>query len=1058
MKQKRLKKGLYRSLPWKRLLIILFALNLIAPVFSQELEVSGLVTDENSEPIPGANVVIEGTAKGTVTDANGKYAIITQQNSVLDFSFIGYLPEKVTIIDQKTVNVKLNPDIKKLDEIVVIGYGSVKKSDITGAVSSVKSEAFMATGPTTVQQGLQGKTAGVIISSTSTLNSVPNIRIRGNRSITATNDPLFVVDGIPASNIEGLNPIDIASIEVLKDASATAIYGSRGANGVILVTTKKGEDGKVTVDYDGYLSIGELDRFRKAMNAGEYCDLVREGNRKYLYDKQGGYELDPTSTYSSLTPNYDQDLSIGYFNQDPYLLESLKQGWANGIWDPSKVRGFDWQMAGFRDHSISQSHSLDIRGGSKSTKVYLSGSYMTLQDIQLQSFRDRYTLRMNLDQKIGEKMAMGGTVNYTYLNWDDGKSIPIFWSPLGTPYNSPGGDITQPGDAAYGLIAHPCGEPLQVNSFYDLDGIKRSNKSNNLVSNLYFSVSPVKGLTYRANFGTTLYLKQTQRMDGHLSTTTALGNPNAYQRLAIDRGYTFENILTYGATFQKHSITLTAVQANEKSVSEPDTLVGSNIPFESQEWYALGAAPTQSAITGFSMWSLQSWLGRVNYSFNNKYLLTLSVRYDGSSRLAEGHKWVPFPSVALAWRISEEDFLRNSSLISNLKLRLGYGVTGNSAVKPYSTLGLIESTRYNWGKDVLALAYQPKTLSNFDLNWEKTAQYNIGLDFGLIKGRVSGSVELYQQKTTDLLLMRTIPSISGFTSIMQNIGETQNKGLEISLSTTNIDTKKFSWTTDITYATNKEEIVKLATELDSDLVNNWFVGRPVDTYYDYVAAPNVWGYSKEDFVEMDTLRAHGSRFNPGDLRIIDTNGDKKINEKDRQIRGSKMPKWTISMANTFKYGPFDLYVFMYGAFGQTIYWDPGIGLGGRSNTYNVDYWTPTHTSTKWLAPHADMQMPSNITAMEYWSGDYFKISDITFGYTLPGITSKIGIQKARVYIKVQNPFTFTKFPGIDPEGAISQQRNSVSGLLEKYNVTTTTLIGDPGFTMKTYMFGLNLTF
>nr|HPR32873.1 SusC/RagA family TonB-linked outer membrane protein [Prolixibacteraceae bacterium] len=793
-----------------------------------------------------------------------------------------------------------------------------------------------------------------------------------------------------------------------------------------------------------------LDHFRKAQNVEEYIEYVREGNRKYIFDGEGGYELDPGSNYSSAVPDYNQDMSMVYFTQDPYLKESISRGWVDGVWDPSKVRSFDWQMAGYRDFATSQTHNISMRGGTDKTTIFLSGSFLDKKDIQLQSFRKRYTLHLNLDQKLGELINMGGNVDFSYLDWNDGKGIPIFWNPLGTPWNSPNGDITLDGDPAYGLIEHPCGEPLQYNSFYDLDGVVRKNQSNNFMANLYFEIKLLKGLSYRANFGTTLYLRQAQEFYSHFSTVTGLGNPRAKQSIDINRGWNFDNILSYNTKIGDHSFGATFVQSNESYVMEPITIEGNDIPFENQMWYSLESAATKSLTSGYTQWTMMSWLGRVNYSFRDRYLLTASLRYDGSSRLAEGHKWVAFPSVALGWRISEEEFLKNNETISNLKLRLGYGVTGNSAVRPYSTEGQITPSRYNWDKAEGVMGYAPYTLSNKALSWETTEQYNAGLDVGLVRGRISATIDVYQQRTYNLLMARSLPAVSGFTSIMQNIGETQNQGLEISLNTVNIQKKKFLWTTQFTFATNKEQITKLASGLEEDIANNWFVGHPIDTYYDYEAAPYVWGYSKEEMDDIAIYKENKARFKPGDLKIIDQTGDYRISSDDRIIRGSKMPKWSVSMANTLNMGSFDLYVFLYGAFGQTVYWDPGVSIGGRYNTFVVDYWTPEHTQTKWLAPHADIQMPSNISAMHYWKGDFLKISDLTLGYTLPNsLTSKISIQKLRIYAKMQNPYMFTNFEGNDPEGAIAHQRTSEGKL---------TSFGDASFTMRSFMLGLNVTF
>jgi TonB-linked SusC/RagA family outer membrane protein len=1019
----------------------------------QQLKITGQVVDSKNNPMAGANVLEKGTTNGVLTDSKGSYTItVASKASVLVFSFIGFENKEVPVGEQTTVNVSLSESVTGLDEVVVVGYGTVKKRDVTGAVTSVKSDVLMATAPVTVQKALQGKTAGVLITGGNLVNSTTTIRVRGNRSVNASNDPLFVIDGIPSTGgMETINPSDVESIEILKDASATAIYGSRGANGVIMVTTKKGEAGKVTVEYDGYYSVGYLNRYRKAMNAAEFAEYVREADRTYTYDGAGGYTIATTSKYGTLVPDYNEDISTTYLSSswDPYIGESLKQAWVSGTYDPSKLREFNWQMESFRNNASSQNHSVSIRGGSENTKVFVSGSYLNASDIQLQSFRKRYTLRLNLDQSLGKRMMMGGNINFSYLDYNGGKSIPIFWSPLGTPYKYPNNDPTQPGDPALGLIPNPAGEPLNVNSFYDLEGVVRQRKNNRLLTNLYATINIVKGLSYRANFGSNLGISQAQDFNSKYSTVTALGNPNAQQVLGFDRSWTFENILTYTNTFGAHNITATAVQTSEKSISEPVTAGGNSLPIEDQLWYALGSASTQSASSGYTQWTMMSVLGRVNYSFKDRYLLTASLRYDGSSRLAEGNKWVAFPSAALAWRISDEDFMKSLSFMNNLKIRLGYGVTGNSAVSPYSTVGTITSSRYNWDKTTGALGYAPASLSNPNLGWEKTAQYNIGLDFGFFKSRISGAIELYQQNTSDLLMTRSLPTVSGFSSIVQNVGETKNSGLEITLNTVNIVKSKFNWTTDITFSANQEEVSKLATGLPMDLVNNWFVGYPIDTYYSYVAAPTVWGYSKQDMDEMALFVANGASFKPGDLRLVDLNGDYKITDQDRKIIGSKMPKWSVSMANTFRYGPLDLYVFLYGSFGQTVYWDPGVSIGGRYNTYVNDYWTPTRTNTKWLAPHTDIQMPSNISAMYYWEGDFLKLSDITLGYTLPGdLTRKVQIQNVRFYIKLQDPYMWTKFEGNDPEGAISQTRSG--GNLPTY--------GDQPFTMRTYMFGLNVTF
>ncbi len=1008
--------------------------------FAQTSKIRGTVSDDKGAPMVGVTVVVKGTTTGTVTDANGGYQIDVPSKATLTFSFIGYTAQDVPVGNKTVVDVKLLTSDLQIEDVVVVGYGIVKKKDLTGAVASVSSEALVASSPTTVQKALQGKTAGVVITQGTGVNASATIRIRGNRSISANNDPLFVIDGVPSSGgIETINPGDIESIDVLKDASSTAIYGARGANGVILVTTKKGEVGKVSVQYDGYTSVGYRDRYQKTMSAAQYVEFVRDGARRYTYDGNGGYAIDPAG-YASEEANYDEDMSLTYLTNDPYVTESLNRAWEGGVYNPAKLRSFNWQEAGFRDHSVSQNHSLSIRGGTDKTQVFLSGSFLDAQDIALQSYNKRYTMRMNIDQKLGDRFTMGGSVNFSYRTWDNGKGIPTFWNPLATPYVYT--DPTQNGDPALGLLEHPGSEPLQYNSFYDLTGVKYQNKNNRLQLNIYGEAKIVKGLTYRANFGTSLNIQQEQRFYSHYSTSSGFGKAQARQAFKFDRSWTFENILTYNARFNDHSLTATLVQANEKYVNEPATVEGIDLPIETQLWYALGSATTQSVSSGYTQSTLMSYMGRVNYSYKGKYLATAALRYDGASRLSEGHKWVMFPSGSIAWRISDEDFLQGSDIISNLKLRLSYGATGNYSVNPYSTIGKITSSRYNWGKTEGAMGYAPSSLNSPALTWETTGQYNIGLDLGFLNNRISSTIELYRSHTNDLLLTRSLPTVSGFGSITQNVGETQNQGIEVSINTINIDKKKFKWTTDLTGAYNKEEIVALATGKKDDIGNKWFIGYPVATFYDYVAAPKVWGYSKEDMDEMAKFNANGSNYKPGDLRLVDFNGDYKITDVDRKIRGSRPPKYTYSITNNFTYGPFDLYVFMHGAAGYTVNWDPGYGPGGRYNTVQTStgYWTPNNTETKFIAPHTDMQMPSNVSAMYFWKGDFLKVDDITFGYTLPStLTKRVQVKNVRVYAKVQNPFIITKFEGNDPEGSIGGG-------------------GDQGWTMKTYMFGLNLTF
>lgn len=696
---------------------------------AQNQLIKGTVKDINGEGIPGANVTEAGTTNGTITDIDGNFSLNAFPKGQLKISFIGYSTQVIEIAGLKTLSIILKEDAETLEEVVVVGYGTAKKRDLTGAITQVKAENLMATSPTNIQEALRGKAAGVMVAGGG-LNDTPMIRIRGNRSISASNDPLFVIDGVPVNGgLDVMNPSDVASIEILKDASATAIYGARGANGVILVTTKKGETGKVNVEYNGYITIGKIDKYHRVRNGAEYLEYLREADRSYIYDGEGGYSIDPSCNYPSMTPSWEYDPKMEYIGSrdiSGYVLESVKHAWEGGTYNPSKLRTFDWQGAGLRDETLSQSHNISIRGGSKDTKVFISGSFMDNDGITPRSYRKRYTLRLNLDQNFGKYITMGATTNFAYWEYFNGTGVGGNWNPLGTPYYSPGGsgdygvggDVTKDGDQTLGLVPHPTGEGMLWNPFYDFTGTEGKTKRNRIDATLYAMVKFDNGLSYRINFGTDYYSGQEQMFYGKASTSQGFGNAKAEQKATFDRGWTLEHILSYSKSFGQHSLNLTAVQSSQKFTQEPVTASGVGIPLESQLYYNLGSATTQGVTSGFTQWSMMSWMGRAIYGFkDNRYMLTASLRYDGSSRLANGHKWVAFPSAAIAWRVSDEAFIKeNISTISNLKLRLGYGKTGNSAVNPYETVGKITSSRYTWG-NMGVIGYAPSSLSNKILTW-----------------------------------------------------------------------------------------------------------------------------------------------------------------------------------------------------------------------------------------------------------------------------------------------------------------------------------------------------
>ena len=1060
-----------------KLSFIICMLFIVQSVFAQGFTVSGTVSSSEGETMPGVNVVIKGSLTGVITDIDGKYSIVAPgPDAILVFSFVGYAGQESLVGNQRIINITLAEETQEIEEIVVVGYGTARRRDITGAVTSVSEEALMAKAPTSIEEALQGQVAGVIIAQSSQFGATPTIRVRGNRSIGANNDPLFVVDGVPIwGNMENINPNDIQSIEILKDASATAIYGVRGANGVVLVTTKKGEQGRVQVDYQGFATIGKIDhrRFRRVFDAAEYVEYARESSRTYLYDGEGGYTLNPAARYKSEYADYESDKNVVYFTNDAsgYVWHSLDLAWNDDgtVYDPSKLRGFNWQTSGYRDASYTQSHSVSVRAGSQNTRVLISGSYLDMKGITLKSTNTRYTLRLNLDQTVGKHFSTGANINFSHMNNYNGMTISTSFNPLGNPYYSPGGsgqvgvggDWTQTGDPALGLIPHPAGETLAFNPFYNIDGTRNENKRSRLSSSVYAQFNIIEGLTFRMNFGSDLNVGQNRGWASYYSTTTGMSDPRANQDLSFNRDWTLENILTYKKTLsQNHSFDITAVQSSSKRILEPVTASVLGLVDETQLWYDLGNATSFAVTSDYTQTSLLSWMGRINYSYKGTYVVTATARWDGASQLAKGNKWATFPAVSVAWRISDEQFMKGVTAVQNLKMRAGYGVTGQSSVRPYSTVGQTTPSRYTWGKSDPVTGLAPSSLSSPALGWEYTAQWNIGIDASFLKGRLSAVVELYKQNTTDLLMLRTLPRVTGFTSIYENIGETENKGIEIGINSINIQTKKIRWSTNLQIAANKEQITKLDfTNKPMDIANNWFVGKPIDTYYWWDHGPSkIWSHSKEDMDEIAKFKAAGNNFAPGDIRPKDQDGDYRITEADRTFLGQKMPKWTFSMSNNFTYGAFDLYVFMHAMTGQRIFWDPGTSAAGRYNSIKNNYWTPRNPTGTYIKPIAGLEQPENREILYYHPGSFLKISDITLGYTLPkNLVNKVNISDARIYLKVRNPFLFTKFEGNDPEGSVAARRTGTQGAtLSRYGSGNEA--GNDAAMLVYYQLGLNITF
>ena len=730
----------------------------------------------------------------------------------MSVSYIGYQPQDYAYKGQGSVIITLKEDLQNLDEVVVVGYGVAKKRDLTGSVASVKGEKLQETASLSAVQALQGRAAGVTVMQTSAKpGEEASIRVRGNRSLKANNEPLYVVDGIPiVVGLNELSPSDIESIEVLKDASATAIYGSRGANGVILVTTKKGKEGRVQVDYNGYVGVQQAARKIEMMDGNEWVEMVREANRA----------TSKTTSYP-LVPTLDWDRKIGYFSADPLVFSKIEQGYdENGVWHGDRVPYTDWTEEALRVAPM-HNHEVSVRGGTEKLKVLASATYFGQDGIVKGQDYRRYSVRFNFDWTLNKYVKVGGSTSFSHIDRNNGTNLYSdvkLTYPLADIYDT-NGDL---------IKDRPGNDPQVWNRFLDLDNVKKEIKKDRFLGSYYVDVTLPFDIKYRSNVGIDIGPWYGNEFYGALSGDRSGSPARAVNARDNRRMYTWENLLMYNKTFKKdHTLGVTFLQSIQQETYEKSEIKVKDLPYENQEWNNVGSAQTiESVSSDYRRWRLASFMGRVNYNFKDRYLLTISARYDGSSRLATGHKWVLFPSAAFAWRIKEESFLKDVDYLSNLKLRLGWGITGNTAIDPYKTQGSLSYGRYSYGSNGV-LAFYQNEMPNPNLSWEKTQQWNAGIDFGFLNGRIGGSVDLYLQNTNDLLMDRQLPIVSGFGGVTTNIGKTRNKGLEITLNTIDIDTKDFKWSTDVMFSTNKEEIVELYNGKVDDEGNKWFIGQPV---------------------------------------------------------------------------------------------------------------------------------------------------------------------------------------------------------------------------------------
>ncbi|WP_218146608.1 SusC/RagA family TonB-linked outer membrane protein [Parapedobacter indicus] len=1023
-------------LDWRNTLIVLIAiLFTVVAGYAQPITVSGKVTSEGTgEPLPGVSVSIKGEQATTQTDSQGDYQMAVPPGTTLIFRLIGYTDREL-VTSGSTLNVTLSETSSELEEVVVVGYNTVKKSDLTGAVASIGAEQVRRMPVANALQAMQGMVSGVDITSNERPGEMGSILIRGARSLSASNSPLYVVDGIPlaAGGIEALNPSDIESIDVLKDASATAIYGSRGANGVIMVTTKRGKEGRLSLNYLAVTTIENMQDRMEMMNAAEYIEFRRDAYRRLPETNANRYPEIPTQ---------QQDERI--FGSDSYGWANVAKGWQNGTWDGSLVPTTNWTDMVLKT-GVTHDHSLNASGGTDKMQAYGSFGYLNQGGTVLGQDYQRYTGKFTVDLtpvswfKFGGSLAAThGDQNYGYQGSGSTGAANLYFAaqgmlPYAVPFDDNGNRINLPGGDVN--IRNPIGDDK-----YTIN----ERRILRTLGNVYAEVNLLEGLKYRMNFGPDFYQWRNGRwMDEHAAERGA-GEPGSTNYAQLNNtmrfSWTLDNLLYFDRVFaDKHNVGITLLQSATANRTETSTMTATDLPWNSQRWYQLNSV---SELDGFGSHltesQLLSYMARANYGFNDRYLLTASIRWDGASQLAEGNKWDLFPSAAVAWRMDQESFMESVDWINQFKWRIGFGSTGNAAIDPYFTKGGVQTLYYTWGSLVEpgyvssdASLANPAPMANLDLGWERTTQWNFGLDFGFFRSRINGALDFYLSRTSDLLLQMSIPSLTGYTSTWANVGATANKGVDLTLNTVNIEKRDFRWTSNLNFTASRDRIVELSNGKLDDVNNLWFIDDRLSVYYDFVKE-GIWQNTAEDLAEIEKFNTNGHAFRPGDVRVADLDGDYRIDANhDRQIVGHSAPRWTAGFNNSLSYKNWDLTFFIFGRFGFTTL-GGGEYLQGRFAQRRLDYWRPDNPTNEYPAPnYGNAGGDPYRTSMNYQDGSFIKLRNVSLGYTLPAtISNRLRLNTLKIYAQAMNPgLLYANVDWIDPDlGGSTFNRGIVFGL------------------------------
>lgn len=1022
--------------------IVLTNKDVIEEIDSRQNLVSGKVTDSANQPLPGVSVVVKGTTYGVITNNDGSYALTNvSPEATLVFSFVGMKTQEVAVAGKTTINIVMLEEAISIDEVVAIGYGTVKKKDFTGSVGSVNAEALTARGATGVLQSMQGAIAGVNISQTSSRPGADfNIQIRGQNSLNSR-PPLFVVDGIVTDDINFLNPSDIVKVDILKDASSTAIYGSRGSNGVVMVTTKNAgevKEGKTVVSYNGFFGIKTPARLPEQFTSRDWFDYRSHAYLQYDKGKGDNGMADWKITLSGVYMAMPEAARRAYEGDETDWLDAATQ---NGT---------------------QQNHYVNVAGNSGKLSFNVGMGYQNEEGIFVNENLKRNNLKLSLNYKISDKLEVGATTNLSQTEIEFGNGLAYQqvtrMSPIFKVYDANGNILIQPGLASN--MVKP-GEPGNnftgnTNPIWEIQTGSDNNRRHDVLASFYLQYSPIPGMTIKSaiqpNYNKERVGRYTEMNDNIVQRTGYTGNTEVFD-------YTWDNSINYQKSFnQVHNFKVTGTQSVYSSRVESLEVSANSLPYNSG-WYNLfsGVFVPGSSSSGYSEVKMLSFLGRLNYDYAGKYFVTASLRYDGSSKLAD--KWALFPSFAVAWRLSDESFMK-ADFLSNLKIRFSYGQSGNNnGVGAFATLmgpQYGSSVYYNYGSAVVN-GFAPGLPVNTALTWEKTKESNLGLDFGFFQGRISGTVELYDRLSDGLLMSRRLAIESGVNSMNDNIGSVKNRGIELSLNTVNIQTNDFRWNTSFTFAKNINEIVSLYGRKEDVVGEQRFIGEPINVIYDY----------KFDgvFTTAEAEAARGNKLfsnynpNPGHAKVVDTSGDGAITAADRIILGSPDPKWIGGFNSVMQYKNFDFSLSLianYGRFVRDQFAANSIAQNSRSQMMWADpedyYYPQGAPRPDWNNPIKDAN--GNITgigfipaaeenvnaiypaygsyqgpyysaaAMNYREVSFVKIKNISLGYSLSKkMLSKVGLNKTRFYINLLDPFVFSDYVGWDPEYTTTSARN-----------------------------------